>query len=198
MASQANDFRDSSTQQYNRQFSASVPDEELMDEDDDADGDDLQVYKIDLNPRGLGIIINNKNIYGKNKRDGAEEDAKTLQGLFEYLGFTVQLYDDLPAAEMEHVLRQVAASDHKGYNCLLVAILTHGEKMEKVYGTDKTVSLTHIINLFDGSNCPSLISKPKIFFVQACRGDEKDPGVDAADGPSIDEVDSGRLSIQKL
>jgi len=197
----ATDSRDSSTPQYNSQFLASVPDNKSMDvgvdvddhDHDDADGDDLHVYKMDSNPRGLAIIINNKNIFGKKRRDGAEQDAKALQGLFEYLGFTVQLYNDLIAAQMEYVLKQVASSNHKAYNCLLVAILTHGEKMEKVYGIDKTVSLTHLINLFDGSNCTTLIGKPKIFFVQACRGDEKDTGVDAVDGPSIDETDSGRF-----
>ena len=210
MVTGANDSIDSSTQQLSGQYLASVHDDDGVrnadnegvknadDEgvrkvDDDCDGDSLQVYSMGSNPRGLAIIINNKNIRGKNYRKGAQQDAKILQGLFGYLGFTIRLYNDLTAGEMEHTLRQIAESDHRAFSCLLVAILTHGEQMEVVYGIDKAISLPHLINLFDGINCPSLISKPKIFFVQACRGDEMDTGVDAMDGPSVDETDSGDL-----
>ena len=80
LTASATDSRDSSTPQYNGQFLASVPNNKSMDVDvdDDADGDDLHVYKMDSNPRGLAIIINNKNIFGKKRRDGAEQDAKAL------------------------------------------------------------------------------------------------------------------------
>ena len=39
---------------------------------DAADGDGLQFYKMDSNPRGRAIIINNKKIDGKATRNGAE------------------------------------------------------------------------------------------------------------------------------
>ena len=165
-----------------------------VDQHDATDGDGLQIYKMDSNPRGLGIIINNKNVTGKQTRNGAEEDGKTLQKLFEYLGFTTTLYEDLTAADMEQTLKGVAESDHTKHSCLLVAILSHGEEEEKVYGTDKTVSLIDLLKLFGGSKCESLISKPKIFIVQACRGAEFDEGVVASDGDSSDqedETDSG-------
>lgn len=77
------------------------PSSPKADQHDTTDGDGLQVYKMDTNPRGLGIIINNKNVTGKQTRNGAEEDGKRLQKLFEYLGFTARLYEDLTAAEMD-------------------------------------------------------------------------------------------------
>ena len=165
------------------------------DQQDATDGDGLQVYKMDSNPRGRAIIINNKKIDGKATRNGAEEDGKILKQLFYYLGFTTELHEDKKVAEMEQILKDVAKSDHSGHNCLLVAILSHGEDMEQVYGTDTTVSLIKLFKNFGGSNCESLISKPKIFFVQACRGDEFDEGVVATDGDSNehDETDLGSL-----
>lgn len=42
-----------------------------------------------------------------------------------------------------------------------------------VYGTDgKPIPIEKIVNYFDGSNCPSLRGKPKLFFIQACGGGE--------------------------
>jgi caspase 9 len=34
------------------------------------------------------------------------------------------------------------------------------------------VSIEKIVNIFNGSGCPSLGGKPKLFFIQACGGGE--------------------------
>ena len=116
------------------------------DQKDTTDGGGLHVYKMDSNPRGLEI--NNKNIKGKEIRDGAEVDGKTLKELFKHLGFEATLHEDLTADDMEKILKGVAKLDHSTHNCLLVAILSHGEDEEKVYGTDKTVSLINLLKLY--------------------------------------------------
>lgn len=42
-----------------------------------------------------------------------------------------------------------------------------------IYGTDgKPIPIEQIVNYFNGSNCPSLRGKPKLFFIQACGGGE--------------------------
>lgn len=49
-------------------------------------------------------------------------------------------------------------------------ILTHGTA-GKVLGTDGVkIGIDEIVNKFDGGNCQQLISKPKLFFIQACQG----------------------------
>ncbi|XP_011660412.1 caspase-3-like [Strongylocentrotus purpuratus] len=48
--------------------------------------------------------------------------------------------------------------------------MSHGEK-RGIYGTDlEVVTIREIKSKFSGRQCPALIGKPKIFFIQACRG----------------------------
>ena len=61
------------------------------------------------------------------------------------------------------------------------------EKKEILYGTDdQLIPVQDHIRLFNGSHCPLLVGKPKIFFLQACRGESRDKGV------KHDMVDGGR------
>ncbi|XP_065902727.1 caspase-7-like isoform X2 [Dysidea avara] len=158
---------------------------------DVTDASGLPTYRMKAKPRGIGVIISNR-IFTCDMpmRNGTDKDASALEKLFTYLGFYTNRYDNLKAADMEHKLKEVASLNHKDYDCLMVAILTHG-KQGKLYGTDKTIPIAPLINLFDGNNCPMLIGKPKIFLIQACRGDDYDHGVNMIDGN--DTTDSGTL-----
>ena len=67
--------------------------------------------------------------------------------------------------------------DHMPFNCFICCILTHG-KLGKVYGTDgATVDIMELTSSFKGAKCKSLVGKPKLFFIQACQGLEKQTGV---------------------
>ena len=71
---------------------------------------------------------------------------------------------------MKRNLRTLAESNHSSFDCLVVAILSHGID-GAVYGTDEQVfKIEDIYNLFSGNNCPTMAGKPKLFFLQACRG----------------------------
>lgn len=73
---------------------------------------------------------------------------------------------------MLEAIQAQASEDHTNYNCFVCAVLTHGER-DIVYGVDgKTISLDDLKNSVDGDNCPTLIGKPKLFFIQACQGSE--------------------------
>lgn len=65
--------------------------------------------------------------------------------------------------------------NHRDNDCLLITIMTHGD-----YGTissfDADYTLNRITSHFTDENCPSLSGKPRIIFVQACRGNLLDPG----------------------
>lgn len=58
----------------------------------------------------------------------------------------------------------------------MIIILSHGEH-GIIYAKDTEYKLDVISNKFLASNCPTLAGKPKLFFIQACQGDQLDNGV---------------------
>lgn len=55
--------------------------------------------------------------------------------------------------------------------------MTHGSQDGKVFGADGQFMVQELWENFIGDKCPSLIGKPKLFFIQACRGSMTDPGI---------------------
>ncbi|KAH7935959.1 hypothetical protein HPB52_015573 [Rhipicephalus sanguineus] len=77
--------------------------------------------------------------------------------------------------------------DYSDDDCFVCCFLTHGGH-DHLYGTDGKFSVNDIVEPFLDEACPSLIGKPKLFFIQACRGDRLDSGAqvvfDTADSPT--------------
>ena len=160
--------------------------------EDVTDVNGLPHYQMKTYPQGIGVIINNKKFdgYGRDRK-GTDIDATALEKLFTYLGFYTKRFDNLTAKQMKDELTEVSKLDHRNYDCLMVAILTHGEK-DELYGTDdKSIPVEDLTKLFYGDQCPSLVGKPKIFILQACRGASKDTGVtyDMADEDDDKKLD---------
>ena len=175
--------------------------------EDITDANGLRCYRMKSTPQGIAVIINNKiftSTFVLGNRNGTDKDAVALERLFTYLGFYTNRYNDLTGSEMKRTLEAVATIDYRQYDCLLVAILTHGVQ-GKLYGTDgEKIPVEDLTTLFNGDQCPSLIGKPKIFFLQACRGENRDKGVkhDVVDGfdenypkASEEQFDSARTEI---
>ena len=145
--------------------------------------DSIEQYRMKSSPRGLALIINNKVFSGRmKKREGTDLDVDGLTNLFHWLDYDVRLFIDLKGTEMISVLRDVARLDHSSVDSLVVAILTHGVENE-LYGSDEElIPVAEVFKLFNGFNCPSLVGKPKVFLIQACRGGIMDYGVEHTDG----------------
>uniref|UniRef100_A0A8B9DL52 Caspase 9 n=1 Tax=Anser cygnoides TaxID=8845 RepID=A0A8B9DL52_ANSCY len=144
-----------------------------------------QVYQLKADPCGHCLIINNITFSpdsGLSTRVGSDVDCERLEKRFKSLCFRVQTLKDLKA-QVRVALRSLAQQDHSALDCCLVVILSHGCQTSHnqfpggIYGTDgKSIPVEKIVRHFDGSNCPSLRGKPKLFFIQACGGDQKDQG----------------------
>ncbi|XP_032264852.1 caspase-8-like isoform X3 [Phoca vitulina] len=67
--------------------------------------------------------------------------------------------------------------------CCLVTLMSHGEKGFIKMEDGEKVSLEDIFEMFNNKNCPALQEKPKIFIIQACRGERRDTGVETDDEP---------------
>lgn len=138
-------------------------------------------------------------------RSGGDVDHTTLVTLFKLLGYNVHVLYDQTAQEMQEKLQNFAQLPaHRVTDSCIVALLSHGVE-GGIYGVDgKLLQLQEVFRLFDNANCPSLQNKPKMFFIQACRGDETDRGVDQQDGkshaqsPGCEESDAGKEELMKM
>ncbi|XP_034875624.1 caspase-9 isoform X3 [Mirounga leonina] len=117
-------------------------------------------YALNADPCGHCLIINNVNFCLESRltaRTGSNIDCEKLQRRFRLLHFTVEV------------------------KCDLMAKASHRQFPGAVYGTDGClVSIEKIVNIFNGASCPSLGGKPKLFFIQACGGEQKDHGFEVA------------------
>ncbi|KAM4852358.1 caspase-7 isoform 2-T7 [Thomomys bottae] len=148
-------------------------------------------YNMNFEKVGKCIIINNKNfdkVTGMSVRNGTDKDAEALFKCFRSLGFEVVIYNDRSCAEMQDLLKRASEEDHSNSACFACIILSHGEE-NLIYGKDGVTPLKDLTAHFRGDRCRTLLEKPKLFFIQACRGTELDDGIQADSGP-IDDTDA--------
>ncbi|XP_061075773.1 caspase-2 [Conger conger] len=162
-----------------------------------------QAYRMDSSPRGRALVISNVTFDplapDLDRRVGGEVDEEVLGKLFTELDYTVMLRKNLSVQEMQVCVEQFSRSlDHRTMDSCVVCLLSHGVE-GAVYGTDgQLLELDWVFKSFDNEHCPQLQNKPKMFFIQACRGEEMDCGVDQRDGsertqsPGCEERDAGR------
>ncbi|XP_070598139.1 caspase-2 isoform X1 [Erythrolamprus reginae] len=159
-------------------------------------------YKLKSRPRGLALILSNVHFSSDTDlelRSGGKVDNAALDTLFKQLGYQVVVKHDQTAQEMkEHLEKFSKHPVHQNLDSCIISFLSHGIE-GGVYGVDgKLLQLQEIFSLFDNANCPNLQNKPKMFFIQACRGDETDRGVDQIDGndrassPGCEESDANK------
>ena len=157
--------------------------------------DEKEFYRMDKNPHGICVIINNHQFYHPTdpdkahlNRGGAEVDQKNLKLTFEYLRYKVEIYENLTHDRMTDLMMSMAQRNHANYDSFICCILTHGEQ-DKVHGADSIpVSLLDMTGVM--KMCKTLVNKPKMFFIQACRGDLEDKG-HKLDEEEVTQRDSG-------
>lgn len=145
-------------------------------------------YNMDFEKVGKCIIINNKNFCrstGMSVRNGTDKDADALRKCFQNLGFNVTVYNDCTCEKMKNLLKQASEEDHSNSACFACVLLSHGEE-NLIYGTDGMIAIKDLTGHFRGDRCKSLLEKPKLFFIQACRGTELDDGIQPDSGPNSD------------
>lgn len=168
----------------------SLTDAEQASSDTRCGGDDIFHYRMNSKTRGLFVIFNHKDFDHVRSREGTDVDEKTLTEVFRDLDFKVESHKDSTKKELlKKVDHYAYATDHSEYNCFACAVLTHGGKDDILYAKDGEYHIRNIMDPF--RHCRSLDGKPKLFFIQACRGKSVDPGKrisvesDAVDIPEL-------------
>ncbi|CAL8267971.1 unnamed protein product [Boreogadus saida] len=136
-------------------------------------------YRMDYPSIGTCVIINNKNFHkstGMNIRNGTDLDAGGAMKTFSDLGYKMKMANDLTVAELEKLLLIVSKEDHSGSASFVCVLLSHGDE-GIFYGTDGFTELKKLTGMFRGDRCKTLVAKPKLFFIQACRGTLLDDGI---------------------
>uniref|UniRef100_A0A3B4U9N7 Caspase 2, apoptosis-related cysteine peptidase n=1 Tax=Seriola dumerili TaxID=41447 RepID=A0A3B4U9N7_SERDU len=163
-----------------------------------------QSYRMNSSPRGFALVISNVTFdtcaaADLDPRKGGEVDDEVLRKVFTELDYMVAVHRDLTAQGMRSCIENFCRRpDHRTVDSCVVCLLSHGVE-GAVYGTDgELLQLDWVFEAFDNAHCPLLQNKPKMFFIQACRGDEMDCGVEQIDGPvrtcspSCEQRDAGR------
>ncbi|XP_015245088.1 PREDICTED: caspase-3 [Cyprinodon variegatus] len=88
----------------------------------------------------------------------------------------------------------VAADDHSQNASFVCVLLSHGDE-GVVYGTDGFEKFEDLIRCLKGDNCKSLVGKPKLFFIQACRGSALDDGCSIETDSVVDQT-SERIPVE--
>uniref|UniRef100_A0A8C3SPT1 Caspase-6 n=1 Tax=Chelydra serpentina TaxID=8475 RepID=A0A8C3SPT1_CHESE len=140
-------------------------------------------YKMNHRRRGVALIFNHEQFYWHltlPDRRGTLADRDNLKRSLTELGFEARCFDDLKAEEVLQNIYDVSMDNHSDADCFVCVFLSHGED-NHVYAYDAKIKVQTVTNMFRGDKCPSLVGKPKIFIIQACRGDKHDDPVIAQD-----------------
>ncbi|XP_041649083.1 caspase-2 isoform X3 [Cheilinus undulatus] len=161
-------------------------------------------YRMNSSPRGFALVISNVTFDPRaapdlDPRKGGEVDDEVLRKVFTELDYLVTVHRDLTAQGMRACIENFGRrQDHRTVDSCVVCLLSHGVE-GAIYGTDgELLQLDWVFEAFDNAHCPLLQNKPKMFFIQACRGEEMDCGVEQIDGPvrtsspSCEQRDAGR------
>ncbi|XP_035731793.1 caspase-1-like [Vespa mandarinia] len=129
------------------------------------------LYNMNYDNRGKCVIFNHA-IFEINldERKGTNIDAMRIKDVFTQLGFEVLKYDDLTYMEVKDMISTLSNEDHSKNDCICIFVLTHGTSNDLLYSKDVAYSTSYIWKPFSADLCTSLAGKPKLFFFQACRG----------------------------
>ena len=126
---------------------------------------------------GECVIINIEKFESPGSRDriGSNADVENIRATFRQLNFKVSVEENLTSEELTKYMKR-RANDTSLYNVgvFVCFLMSHGEE-GMISGSDGNhVELDSIINSFKNDKCAALKGKPKVFFVQACRGNTVD------------------------
>ena len=132
-------------------------------------GDYEKIYKMNSCPKGIALIINNYSFEYHISRIGSDKDVAMLKSVFEKIGFhTVCCIDKLATEAKEFVKEYANKKQYKDCDCIVVVVMSHGDASGIIFPNGDSLNIKRLVDLVQKS--PFYQEKPKLFFIQACRG----------------------------
>ena len=133
--------------------------------------------------KGFGLVVVNEKFCDSSKFENlvsANGDKKNVEEFCQSANIEIVndpnlSTHDLKANEMEDLFNTISKKDFSSYDAFICFISSHGI-YEGICGIDgKAIPKDKILQPF--KNCDDLADKPKLFFINSCRGGKKDTGV---------------------
>ncbi|XP_022341801.2 caspase-6-like [Crassostrea virginica] len=170
--------------------------------------DTSDIYDFSHNKRGCAVLIMNHEFANPDLNlPPVQHDINSMSKLFSSLGFDVKLLINLTLEQLSLKLDEIRDGISNDCDCFVCVISTHGGEVPTFYqqtdikgaysktehyflNTSGDVWTRDIMDTFDDQKCRALRGKPRLFFIQACRGNDVDEGVDLIDDGTKIEKDN--------
>ncbi|XP_033104871.1 caspase-8-like isoform X2 [Anneissia japonica] len=124
-------------------------------------------YDMSSEIKGMVLIINNHS----EDRCGSTRDVACMKEMWIEFGFLPFTHTDLSTEEMIKKMKVFSRRARwQSVGCLVVMLMSHGGKDGLLGQHKKTLDYPTIFKIFNEENCPLMKGKPKLIFIQACRG----------------------------
>ncbi len=137
-------------------------------------------------PNGLGLIIGCENSYKINHKPlkGVVKDLRTLKDTFSQLTFTTLCLFDPTADQVKKLIKTASNLQKNGllqpdsWKRVVVTFSGHGDRTSLCTKDGKISFEEDIFEPLVSSRDSLMVGIAKLFFLDACRGDYHDPGID--------------------
>jgi len=134
---------------------------------------------------GLALILCNDYIttrpsFNLTQLPGAITDGRKMKSSFTKLNYATLLECNLSMQGVVDILREIARHNcyPRTYRRIVVVFSGHGTSGQQLYANDgKTFIIRDMVTILSPKQAPHLGSTPKLFFIDACRGNLKDQGI---------------------
>ncbi|KAM9242370.1 LOW QUALITY PROTEIN: caspase-14 [Dugong dugon] len=111
-------------------------------------------------------------------REVSEADLAALEHMFQKLGFESTMKRDPTAQQFPEELdfREAMEARTDPISCAFVVLMAYGSESLLKGEDEQMVELDDLSEVLNNKKCWALRAKPKVYIVQACRGEQRDPG----------------------
>ena len=134
----------------------------------------VKKYDMSSKPKhGIALIIhNNKWNDGSEPRKGSEMDVQRFEMIVKMFRYDYTIETNLEAEKMRAAVARAADKVEDSHDSFICFITSHGNNSGILGVDDEVIMARELVDIVGPDNCKKLANKPKIFVIQACRGDE--------------------------